>query len=190
MARATARAAPTVVVVMGVSGSGKSTLGRLLAGRLHVPFAEGDDFHPAANVARMAAGHPLDDADREPWLASLAAYIGATTRAGQGVVISCSALKRTYRDRFRSAGPGVWFLYLELDRDVARARVARRAGHFMPVALLDSQYEALEPLEADEPGLTVHADTAADAVLARAQAAITGFEGRGRVRGGHLTEGG
>ncbi|MEU9420612.1 gluconokinase [Streptomyces sp. NPDC051000] len=164
---------------MGVSGSGKSTLGRLLAGRLHVPFAEGDDFHPAANIAKMAAGQPLDDADREPWLTSLAAYVRDATRAGRSVVISCSALKRAYRDHFRSAGPGVWFLYLELDREVARARVARRAGHFMPVALLESQYAALEPLGGDEAGLTVHADTAADIVLARAQAAIAGFEARG-----------
>ncbi|MFD9534019.1 gluconokinase [Streptomyces sp. NPDC060010] len=184
MAPVAARTAPTVVVVMGVSGSGKSTLGRLIAGRLHVPFAEGDGFHPAANIARMAAGHPLDDADREPWLTSLAEYVRETTRAGQSVVISCSALKRKYRDRLRSAGPGVWFLYLELDREVARARVARRAGHFMPVALLESQYEALEPLGADEPGLTVHAATAADAVLARAQAAITRFEARGVAKDG------
>ncbi|RFC71657.1 gluconokinase [Streptomyces sp. AcE210] len=148
---------PTVVVVIGVSGSGKSTVGRLLAQRLMVPFLEADDVHPAANRAKMAAGRPLDDADRRPWLRAVAEWIREATDAGQGGVVVCSALKREYRDELRRAGAGVWFLYLALDRAIAGRRVAGRVGHFMPARLVDSQYAALEPLRPDEPGLTVDA---------------------------------
>ncbi|MEV6006593.1 gluconokinase [Streptomyces sp. NPDC051976] len=148
---------PTVVVVMGVSGCGKSTVGRLLAQRLGVPFLEADDVHPASNRAKMAAGHPLDDEDRRPWLLSIAAWIHEATDAGQGGVVACSALKYAYREVFRGAGAGVWILYLELDRTSADRRVAERVGHFMPAGLVDSQYAALEPLRPDEPGLTVAA---------------------------------
>ncbi|MGY4953149.1 gluconokinase [Streptomyces nigrescens] len=148
---------PSVVVVMGVSGSGKSTVGRLLAQRLMVPFLEADDLHPAANRAKMAAGHPLDDEDRRPWLMSVAGWIRRATHDGQGGVVACSALKREYRDLFRQAGAGVWFLYLALDRATADRRVAGRMDHFMPARLLDSQYADLEPLRPDEPGLTVDA---------------------------------
>ena len=170
--------APTVLVIMGVSGSGKTTLGRLLAGRLDVPFVEGDDFHPATNIARMAAGHALDDQDREPWLRALAGWIRDTTRRGVGAVVSCSALKHEYRDVLRAAGPGVCFLYLRLDEDVARARIGRRTGHFMPAGLLESQYDALEPLRADEPGLAVDADADTDTVLGQALTAVAHFETR------------
>ncbi|MEV4615888.1 gluconokinase [Kitasatospora sp. NPDC049258] len=162
---------------MGVSGSGKSTTGRLLAERRGVPFVEGDTLHPAANIARMTAGHPLDDADREPWLRMLADRIRDATRTGQGAVLSCSALKRSYRDRLRAAGPGVWFLHLSLDRESARRRVAHRTGHFMPAALLDSQFDVLEPLGPDEPGLTVDAAAGTTACLDRAEAALECFEG-------------
>ncbi|MCW7986606.1 MULTISPECIES: gluconokinase [Streptomyces] len=148
---------PSVVVVMGVSGSGKSTVGRLLAQRLMVPFLEADDLHPAANRAKMAAGHPLDDEDRRPWLMSVADWIRRATHDGQGGVVACSALKHEYRDLFRQAGAGVWFLYLALDRATADRRVAGRMDHFMPARLLDSQYADLEPLRPDEPGLTVDA---------------------------------
>jgi gluconokinase len=151
---------PTVVAVMGVSGSGKSTVGRLLAQRLKVPFLEADDLHPAANRAKMAAGRPLDDEDRGPWLQALADWIREATDSGQGGVMACSALKHEYRDLFRRAGAGVWFLYLALDQGTADRRVAGREGHFMPARLVDSQYTALEPLRSDEPGLTV--DAAAD----------------------------
>lgn len=152
--------APTVVAVMGVSGSGKSTVGRLLAQRLMVPFLEADDLHPAANRAKMAAGLPLDDEDRLPWLRSLADWIREATDSGRGGVMACSALKHEYRDLFRSAGAGVWFLHLDLDRATAYRRVTGRTDHFMPGGLVDSQYAALEPLRPEEPGLTV--DAAAD----------------------------
>ncbi|MEV5489574.1 gluconokinase [Streptomyces bobili] len=145
---------------MGVSGSGKSTVGRLLAQRLAVPFLEGDDVHPAANRAKMAAGHPLDDEDRKPWLLSLTNWIREAVDDGRGGVVACSALKHEYRDAFRRAGAGVWFLHLALDRATADHRVAGRVDHFMPARLVDSQYATLEPLRPDEPGLTV--DAAAD----------------------------
>lgn len=147
-----------VVVVMGVSGSGKSTVGRLLAERLGVAFAEGDDFHPPANVAKMAAGHPLTDADRWPWLRTLAAWI--TEHSAHGGVVTCSALRHSYRDLLRSAADNAWFLHLAGDRDVIATRLATRSAHFMPPALLDSQLATLEPLDADEPGLTVDIGTA------------------------------
>ncbi|MFF9408613.1 gluconokinase [Streptomyces anandii] len=155
-----------IVVVMGVSASGKSTVGAHLAERLGVPFQEGDDLHPAANRAKMASGHPLDDADRAPWLAALADWIRATADRGRGGVLSCSALRRAYRDALRRSGADVWFVYLALDRAVAARRIARRTGHFMPPALLDSQYAVLDPLEADEPGVTVDASGSAAEVEA------------------------
>ncbi|GFE27420.1 gluconokinase [Streptomyces nigrescens] len=132
-------------------------MGGLLAQRLMVPFLEADDLHPAANRAKMAAGHPLDDEDRRPWLMSVADWIRRATHDGQGGVVACSALKHEYRDLFRQAGAGVWFLYLALDRATADRRVAGRMDHFMPARLLDSQYADLEPLRPDEPGLTVDA---------------------------------
>ena len=140
-----------VVVVMGVSGSGKSTVGRALAARLGVPYAEGDEFHPKANVDKMASGHPLTDADRWPWLRSIAGWIGGQPEGG---VVTCSALKRAYRDLLRSAGD-VWFLHLTGDRALLADRLGARSGHFMPAALLDSQLADLEPLGPDEPGLAV-----------------------------------
>ncbi|MEU9455950.1 gluconokinase, GntK/IdnK-type [Streptomyces sp. NPDC048277] len=144
-----------VVVVMGVSGSGKSTVGARLADLLGVPFLEADDLHPASNRAKMASGHPLDDADRRPWLAAVTEWIRAAAASGQGGVAACSALRRAYRDRFRRTGADVRFVYLALDRAVAERRLARRRGHFMPARLLDSQYATLDPLHADEPGVTV-----------------------------------
>jgi gluconokinase len=145
-----------VLVVMGVSGSGKSTVGARLAQRLGWDFAEGDDFHPAANVAKMAAGQPLTDADREPWLAAIAAWIDAELEAGRRGVITCSALKRGYRDRLRRAD--VRFVYLRVARGELERRLTSRPGHFMPARLLDSQLAVLEPPAADEAALTVDAD--------------------------------
>ncbi|MFG3659825.1 gluconokinase [Streptomyces sp. NPDC047706] len=166
-----------VVVVTGVSASGKSTVGVRLARRLGVPFLEGDDLHPEANRAKMASGHPLDDADRRPWLAALAAWIRSAAASGRGGVVTCSALKREYRDQFRRTGAHVWFLHLSVDRATAAERIARRKGHFMPPRLLDSQYEVLEPLEPDEPGATVEASGSPEDVLAAALRAATGPDG-------------
>ncbi|MEH0579276.1 MULTISPECIES: gluconokinase [Streptomyces] len=164
--------APTVVVVMGVSGSGKSTVGLLLAQRLMVPFLEADDVHPAANRAKMAAGRPLDEEDRRPWLLAIAEWIREATDTGRGGVVACSALRRTYRELFRGAGAGVWFLHLALDRATAGRRVAGRSDHFMPARLVDSQYAALEPLRSDEPGLTVDAVADPQTIVDRAVRAV------------------
>ncbi|WP_326770295.1 gluconokinase [Streptomyces sp. NBC_01591] len=157
---------------MGVSGSGKSTVGGLLAQRLKVPFLEADDLHPATNRAKMAAGRPLDDEDRRPWLLALADWIREATDSGQGGVMACSALERAYRDLFRRAGAGVWFLHLALDRATADQRVAGRVGHFMPARLVDSQYAALEPLRPDEPGMTVDAEAEPQAIVDEAANAV------------------
>jgi gluconokinase len=141
-----------VIVVMGVSGSGKTTVGRALAERLGVPYAEADEFHPRANVDKMAAGRALTDDDRWPWLRAIAAWIDA--QAGGGVV-TCSALKRAYRDLLRAETDHVWFLHLHGDRALIASRIGGRSGHFMPASLLDSQFADLEPLTPDEPGLVV-----------------------------------
>lgn len=142
-----------VLVVMGVSGSGKSTIAGLLAGRLGWDLTDGDDLHPAANVAKMAAGHPLDDDDRWPWLAKVAGWIRAHTGSARPGVITCSALKKSYRDVLR--GDHVVFVYLAGDRDEIARRLAVRHGHFMPPALLDSQLATLEPPTPDENSITV-----------------------------------
>lgn len=163
-----------VVIVSGVSGSGKSTVGSALARELGLPFLDGDALHPPANIAKMAAGHPLDDADREPWLAALAARIVAMAQA-RGGVIACSALKRSYRDVLRAASPGVCFVQLVLDRTAALDRVAHRLGHFMPATLVDSQLASLEPLQPDEPGLAVDAAHPLREKLDQASAFVAGF---------------
>ncbi|GGO51694.1 MULTISPECIES: gluconokinase [Streptomyces] len=161
-----------VVVVMGVAGTGKTTVGPLLAARLGVPYAEGDDFHPEANIAKMSAGTPLTDDDRWPWLDAIGEW--AHGRAGLGGVVSSSALKRSYRDRLRAAAPGLVFVHLTGDRALIEERMRQRKGHFMPTALLDSQFATLQPLGADEAGVDVDvagtpaeiADRAADALAA------------------------
>ncbi|MER5194547.1 gluconokinase [Streptomyces sp. NPDC002755] len=168
---------PPIVLVLGVSGSGKTTVGRAVAERLAVTFVEGDGFHSAADIAKMTAGHPLDDEDREPWLRALADRVRHAAEAGEGLVLACSALKRAYRDELRAAAGGrLWCLYLALDRDTARDRVSRRTGHFMPARLVDSQFATLEPLEPDEPGLTLDATAGPGAELARVRAAVASFE--------------
>jgi gluconokinase len=142
-----------LVVVMGVTGSGKTTVGKVLAERLGVPFADADDFHSAANVAKMRAGTPLDDDDRLPWLRSIGEWLAE--HHDTGAVVTCSALKRIYRDMLRHATRDVTFLHLDGDKETARQRVGGRAGHFMPESLVDSQYAALEPLQGDERGIVV-----------------------------------
>ncbi|MDR6977909.1 gluconokinase [Streptomyces sp. 3330] len=176
------RPGPPVVLVLGVSGSGKSTVGKAVAERLGVTFVEGDAFHSTAAIAKMTTGHALDDADREPWLRALADRVRRSAEAGEGLVLACSALRRAYRDELRAAaGARLWCLYLALDRDTARDRVARRRGHFMPARLVDSQFATLEPLEPDEPGLTLDATAALPAALARVGDAVAAF---GRSPGG------
>ena len=147
--------ATTTIVVMGVSGSGKSTVAASLVDRLGWEFAEGDDFHPAANVEKMRAGIPLDDDDRWPWLRSLAAWIGEHEKAGRNVVVTSSALKRSYRDLLRDGHPSVWFAHVTADAELIRDRIEHRTGHYMPASLLDSQLATLEPLADDEPGARV-----------------------------------
>lgn len=166
---------PHVVVVMGVSGTGKTTIGTLVAAALGVPYAEGDDFHPPENIAKMSAGTPLEDADRWPWLDRLGGW--ARSRAGLGGVVAASALKRSYRDRLRAAAPDTVFLHLTGDRELIGRRMAARQGHFMPPALLDSQFAALQPLEEDEAGVAVEVSGTPEEIARRAVAALRGDAG-------------
>jgi gluconokinase len=133
-----------IIVLMGVSGSGKTTTGRLLAGQLGWPFVEGDDFHPAANVAKMRRGEPLDDADRLPWLRALRARIDELAGAGRSAVVACSALKQAYRELLGAGRPEVRFVWLTAPPGVIADRLGHRVGHFMPRAMLESQLETLE----------------------------------------------
>jgi len=146
------RPARAPIVVMGVSGSGKTAVGIELAALLGVPFADADSLHPAANLAKMAAGHPLDDRDRAPWLRLVGDRLAA---AEGGMVMACSALKRSYRDALLAAAPAARFLFLSADPALLVERIGHRRGHFMPAALLDSQLATLEPLADDEPGATL-----------------------------------
>jgi carbohydrate kinase (thermoresistant glucokinase family) len=146
---------PTVLVVMGVSGVGKTTLAKALAERLGWPFHEGDDLHPASNIAKMEAGIPLTDADRAPWLDAIAAWIDGQLEVGRSGVITCSALKRAYRNRLLAGRPRVIFVFDQLDEAAAAKRIAGRKGHFMPPSLLASQFADLEPPGPDEPVITV-----------------------------------
>ena len=161
---------PHVVVVMGVAGTGKTTIGPLLAARLGVPYAEGDDFHPQANIDKMTAGVPLTDDDRRPWLDAIGGW--AHERAGLGGVVSCSALKRSYRDRLRAVAPGLVFVHLTGDRQLVEDRMAHRQGHFMPTALLDSQFATLQPLQADEAGVGVDVSGSPEEIAERAVLAL------------------
>lgn len=150
------RNAHPIIVVMGVSGSGKSTVAELLADQLGWDYLEGDDLHPAANVAKMSAGIPLDDDDRWPWLEHIAEWISQHHLANRPGVVTCSALKRAYRDRLsRNGGLPVIFAYLSGSKAEITARLAARHGHFMPTALLASQFATLQPPEPDEATITV-----------------------------------
>ncbi|GAB2898973.1 gluconokinase [Streptomyces deserti] len=160
-----------LVVVMGVSGSGKTTVGQLLARHLGVPYAEGDDFHPAPNVAKMRAGHPLDDEDRRPWLDEIARWL--VGHADTGGVVTCSALKRRYRDRLASAAPHVFFLHLNGSPELIAARITARRGHFMPPELLRTQFADLEALGEDEVGSAIPIDGTPQETAALAHAAVT-----------------
>lgn len=154
-------------VVMGVSGCGKSEIGRRLAQRLGTAYAEGDDDHPAQNVAKMAAGIPLDDDDRRDWLQLLAGRIADAAAGGQGLVLSCSSLKRRYRDVLRSGDPELVFIHLHGDQALISRRMQTRPGHFMPPALLDSQLRDLEPLHQDENGIRLDIAEPPEALIER-----------------------
>ncbi|BBZ33760.1 gluconokinase [Mycolicibacterium confluentis] len=152
----------TPIVVMGVSGSGKSTVGAALAQRLRVPFADADDFHPAANIEKMSTGHPLNDDDRRPWLERIGEWLSEHSDGG---VMSCSALKHAYRDQLRQHNPDTCFLHLVGTPEVIGRRQASRPGHFMPASLLQSQFDTLEPLGDDERGLAIDVDQSIDAII-------------------------
>ena len=166
------RQAPHIAVIMGVSGSGKTTIGRVLARRLGWLFLEGDALHPPENIAKMKAGHPLDDEDRAPWLAAVAARIDQWRDDGKCGVVACSALKRRYRDIIIGGRADVRLIYLEGSRALIGERLAQRRDHFMPASLLDSQFAALQPPTADEDSITVPVDVPVDAIVARIAAAL------------------
>lgn len=142
-------------VVMGVSGSGKTEIGRRLAERLHLDFIEGDAFHSPQNIAKMSAGTPLTDEDRHEWLLRLREKLQQAAQAGKAVVLTCSALKRRYRDLLREGDPDLLFVYLHGERALLASRMQMRRGHFMPVGMLDSQLAAFEPPQADERFITL-----------------------------------
>ncbi len=149
-------------VIMGVSGCGKSVIGAALANRMGATFVDGDDLHPRANVEKMARGQPLDDTDRAPWLGSVGAALDGTPAP---VIIGCSALKRGYRDMIRAKAGAVTFIHLVGDRALISARLDDRRGHFMPPALLDSQFAALEPPAPPETFIAVSIDQSPQALV-------------------------
>jgi gluconokinase len=164
---------PHHVVVMGVAGAGKTAVADPLSERLGWEFAEGDDFHPAANVEKMRTGAPLSDADRRPWLEALRDWTADRHREGRDTVLTCSALKRAYRDLLREADPTTYFVHLNGDPDLLLDRMRRRQ-HFMPESLLQSQFDTLEMLEPDESGVLIDVAPPVEEVLARVIAEIRG----------------
>lgn len=158
---------------MGVSGCGKSTVAAALARELGQPFCEGDALHPPANVAKLAAGIPLTDQDRRPWLEAIGVWVDERLAADESGVVTCSALKRAYRDLLVRDRPGVFFVYLAGDRDTIRARLAGRRGHFMPASLLDSQFADLAEPTPDEPVLRVDLDAPVTVLVTRILAALS-----------------
>lgn len=164
---------PVVVVIMGVSGSGKTTVGAMLAERLHWRFEEGDSLHPAANVAKMSRGVPLTDEDRWPWLQAIASVIASWVAQGQCGVVACSALRRAYRQILISNNPAVRLVYLKGSHELVRRRLAARHGHFMPVSLLDSQFETLEEPGADEHPIVIAIDRRPDEIVTEITTALS-----------------
>ena len=159
------------MLVLGVAGSGKTTVGAMLAGKLGWQYADADDFHPVANVEKMAAGHPLTDADRWPWLHGIAAWIDVQIASGQPAVVSCSALKRAYRDVMRR--PEVQMIYLHGSPDLIAARLASRQGHFFKREMLDGQFATLQEPEPDENVITVSIEGTPLQVVDRILAQLT-----------------
>ena len=165
---------PCALIVMGVSGSGKSTIAAALAERLQWTFEDGDRFHPASNVAKMSAGQPLSDEDRWPWLQAIADEISRRCEAGSHVVIACSALKRAYREVLSRRRTDVRFVFLDGSRALIAARLAGRKGHFMPPGLLESQFKALEPPQADERPITVSIDAPVETIVSNIVVHVSG----------------
>ncbi len=163
---AAAPAPPLRLVVMGVSGCGKTSVGRQVAQALGIEFIEGDELHPPHNVALMAAGTPLTDDDRADWLATIAHRLGQAHAAGLGLVVSCSALKRRYRELLRGSCPGLRFVHLHGSAALLQQRLSARKGHYMPPSLLDSQLATLEPPGADEGAISVDIGPPSDQVAA------------------------
>jgi len=157
----------TSLVIMGVSGSGKTTIAVELARQLGWEYVEGDEFHPAANVEKMRSGHALTDEDRWPWLEKIAEWIAWHEDLGKDIVVTCSALKVAYRDLLRRGGrsPSLFFVHVDVAREVLERRLSERKGHYMPASLLDSQLSTLEPLAPEEPGRTVPGDEPAGEVV-------------------------
>src|SRR4051812_35702285 len=153
---------PVVLVLMGVSGSGKTTVAELLVHELGWPFQEGDALHPRENIRKMSSGHPLNDEDRAPWLNKVADWVGSRLDAGQNGIITCSCLKRAYRDLVNRRGTGVVFVYLAGSQEAIAERLQRRKGHFMPPALLTSQFSDLEEPTVEEPAIRVDIGQSSD----------------------------
>lgn len=166
---------PLIVVVMGVSGTGKTSVAVLMAERLGLDFVEGDDYHPESNISKMSAGTPLTDEDRWPWLEALADLARQRFEAGHSLLVTCSALKRSYRDVLRAGMPDgrMFFLHLHADLDVLTARMEGRTKHFMPASLLASQVETLELLDDDEHGVVIDVAPPLDVVVSAAVASVT-----------------
>jgi gluconokinase len=158
---------PCALIVMGVSGSGKTTIGERLAARMSWRYEDADTFHPASNVAKMSAGQPLTDQDRWPWLNAIAAEIDRACKAGERVVIGCSALRRVYRDVLVHGRDDVRFVYLEGTQAMIADRLGQRKGHFMPPGLLASQFQTLEPPTPDERAVTVSIDAQVEVIVDR-----------------------
>lgn len=161
----TVRTAPAVIVVMGVASSGKTSLGERLAGVLGWPFRDADSFHPPENVAKMSSGTPLTDEDRKPWLAAIAAWIDDLRNSGRHGIVTCSALKKAYRDVIIGGRPDVALVYLKGSRELIGQRMASRQHHFMPPALLDSQFATLQEPGQDERPFVVSVEATKDAIV-------------------------
>ncbi len=160
-------------VVMGISGSGKSEIGRRLASRLGIAYEEGDDFHSPESIAKMAAGIPLNDSDRQEWLLALQSIIRRAFERNEELVLTCSALKRRYRDLLRAGDPALIFIHLHGDRDLIAGRMKQRSGHFMPAVLLESQLRDLEPLAQDERAIRVDVAATPDEIVQQIVAQIS-----------------
>ena len=165
---------------MGVSGSGKTTVGELLAQKLGATFVDGDFLHPESNVAKMAAGTPLNDADRKPWLEAVGQKLGDA--GDESLVMACSALKKSYRDIIRASDPTVQFVFLAGSRELLSERLARRKGHFMPPTLLQSQLDTLEPLDPDEAGIVLDISEKPEELVRKASAFLTATLGARKSR--------